>query len=146
MHLLANARQALPRGGTIVLGGQVVDLPRLGHTASSAPGRYLLITVTDDGVGMSEEVLNRALEPFFTTWEGGQGVGLGLSAAYGYALQSRGDLALQSTPNQGTWVGLYLPIELSMEGPPGRLPAVAPSPEKGAFRPTCRHGRPCFPG
>jgi len=72
-------------------------------------GEYVLIVVSDNGPGMQEEVLERVLEPFFTTKEIGQGTGLGLSMVYGYAKQSRGHLSIYSEVDAGTAVKLYLP-------------------------------------
>jgi CheY-like chemotaxis protein len=75
----------------------------------AVPGRYVRIEVRDTGHGMDEEVLSRAVEPFFSTKEVGQGTGLGLSMVYGFVRQSGGHLALHSQKGSGTAVELYLP-------------------------------------
>jgi signal transduction histidine kinase len=72
-------------------------------------GHYLLVEVTDTGHGIAPDKLNRVFEPFFTTKEVGQGTGLGLSQVHGFAHQSGGAVDIDSVPNQGTTVRLYLP-------------------------------------
>jgi signal transduction histidine kinase len=107
LNLVLNARDAMPGGGRITicadnaqLQADEVDLPA---------GAYVRLSVEDTGSGMSPEVLARALEPFFTTKAPGKGSGLGLSTVYGFAKQSGGAIRIESTPNQGTTVRLYLP-------------------------------------
>jgi CheY-like chemotaxis protein len=80
----------------------------LGHAEIEA-GRYVCVTMTDTGVGMSEDILSHIFEPFFTTKEVGKGSGLGLSQVYGFARQSGGHIAIQSVVGKGTAVRLYLP-------------------------------------
>ena len=74
-----------------------------------APGDYIVLAVTDTGVGMAPAVLERVVEPFFTTKESGAGSGLGLSMIYGFARQSGGHLRIESKLGHGTTVRLYLP-------------------------------------
>ncbi len=74
------------------------------------PGRYVCISVIDDGIGMSEAVVARAFDPFFTTKEFGRGTGLGLSSAYGFAQQSGGSIQIDSKPGVGTRVSIFLPV------------------------------------
>jgi PAS domain S-box-containing protein len=106
INLVANARDAVPQGGHIVLGADASDI----EAANGRPGgRYLCLSVTDDGEGMSEDVLGRATDPFFTTKEIGKGTGLGLSAVDGLAAQSGGWLQLRSEPGQGTRAEIWLP-------------------------------------
>jgi len=107
LNLVMNARDAMPRGGRLRLqaanmGGhpQAQDLPA---------GDYVAITLQDEGEGMSEEVLARALDPFFTTKGVGRGSGLGLPQAYGFARQSGGALLLRSRVGEGTTATLLLP-------------------------------------
>ena len=136
LNLAINARDAMPDGGTVTLSTQEVSLTQ-GEIAGEdgiAPGDYLLIAVSDTGIGMQPEVLARVLEPFFTTKPLGQGTGLGLSQVYGFARQSGGKLRLESTPDQGTTVSLLLPRDHSNEN---GFPALAPpleSEETGAGR------------
>ncbi len=110
VNLVNNARDALPAGGgTIRLIAEAVDAP--GETpADLAPGNYVRLAVADDGIGMSSEILARVSEPFFTTKTKGEGTGLGLSMARGFAEQSGGLMTIVSAPGQGTTVSLWLPV------------------------------------
>tara|TARA_R110001599_G_scaffold171353_1_gene362135 strand:- start:125324 stop:127249 length:1926 start_codon:yes stop_codon:yes gene_type:complete len=109
LNLIVNARDALPNGGEIGLITKNVTL-REKQIGNLCAGDYLKITVSDNGVGMSEEIMKRALEPFFTTKEIGKGTGLGLSQVYGFITQSGGDIVLHSTLGEGTRICMYLPI------------------------------------
>ncbi|MFC7692617.1 ATP-binding protein [Paeniroseomonas aquatica] len=130
-NLALNARDAMPGGGVLRLGvtpEEVAAEP--GGAAGLPPGRYLRLTVGDTGAGMDAPTLARATEPFFTTKEVGQGTGLGLAMAHGFALQSGGALAIESAPGQGTRVSLWLPEAGPQEAGspwprPGRPPASA---------------------
>ncbi|HET9448344.1 MAG TPA: response regulator, partial [Steroidobacteraceae bacterium] len=93
-------------GGTLTL--ETSNVTSLGEDDVPA-GDYVLLCVTDTGVGMTAEVLERAVEPFFTTKNLGHGTGLGLSMVYGFVKQSGGNVKIESAPNQGTRVRLYLP-------------------------------------
>src|SRR5437660_10717925 len=73
------------------------------------PSGYVVVSVTDTGIGMNEETLLRAFEPFFTTKEAGRGSGLGLSIVHGFAAQSGGSVEISSTPGEGTKMDLWLP-------------------------------------
>jgi len=104
-----NARDAMPKGGAIVIGAMertVTDEPGL------ESGHYISVTVTDTGTGMDEATLKRALEPFFTTKGIGKGTGLGLPMVHGMAQQSGGKLVLASKPGLGTTAELHLPVAL----------------------------------
>lgn len=106
LNLAINARDAMPRGGVV----RIAAHARSGKVHPDLPkGDYVEIIVADDGVGMLAEVLDRALEPFFTTKAVGEGAGLGLSMVFGVARQSGGTVALQSQPGMGTTVSLFLP-------------------------------------
>jgi len=116
LNLAINARDAMPQGGelTIAATNMVLDAPfTLGDSplrdGRLEPGAYVAVAVTDTGVGMSAEVMEKVFEPFFTTKPTGQGTGLGLSMVYGFARQSGGEVRISSRPAQGTTVTLYLP-------------------------------------
>ncbi|MGZ8395097.1 MAG: ATP-binding protein [Rhodoplanes sp.] len=110
LNLAVNARDAMPEGGNLVITTRNVAAGTKA-TAELAPFVWdqIEIAVADTGLGMSEEVASRAFEPFFTTKPIGEGTGLGLSQAYGFAVQSHGAAVLESTPDKGTTVRLYLP-------------------------------------
>jgi signal transduction histidine kinase/ActR/RegA family two-component response regulator len=111
VNLAINARDAMPDGGTLLLAAipEVVEDMRT-HPANLAPGFYLRLSVSDTGAGMSPDILARASEPFFTTKPLGQGTGLGLAMARGFAHQSGGGFAIESDPGQGTTVTLWFPV------------------------------------
>ncbi|HEX9824088.1 MAG TPA: PAS domain S-box protein [Actinomycetota bacterium] len=120
MNLVVNARDSMPHGGQLQI--RTLDL-LLDEGASSAvggigPGRYLGVTVSDTGTGMSREVIDRAFEPFFTTKDEGRGTGLGLATVYGIVIESGGGIAIYSEPEMGTSVKVYLP---AAEGAPAEL-------------------------
>jgi PAS domain S-box-containing protein len=108
INLAVNARDAMmDGGGTLTIQARNVD--RDEREADVPEGQFVLLSVTDTGVGMTPEVLERALEPFFTTKRLGHGTGLGLSMVYGFVKQSGGHVKIISTPGRGTSVRIYLP-------------------------------------
>lgn len=110
LNLVMNARDAMSRGGRLTIKTTNVELGGGAHGCPDLPvGAYVLLEVEDTGEGMTEDVLKRALEPFFTTKEPGEGTGLGLSTTYGFVRQSGGDLLIASTPKQGSKIQIYLP-------------------------------------
>lgn len=110
LNLAINARDAMPNGGRLDILTSLASLDSDAFDQTDAiAGRHVLIEVRDSGKGMSEEVRNRAVEPFFSTKDVGQGTGLGLSMVYGFARQSGGHLVLNSREGAGTSVELYLP-------------------------------------
>lgn len=110
VNLATNARDAMQGGGTLTFTATSEVLESgSGPTVDLQPGRYVRITVSDTGTGMDEATLARAQEPFFSTKPAGQGTGLGLSMAKGFAEQSGGALWIESTSGRGTSVHLWLP-------------------------------------
>ncbi len=130
LNLAINARDAMPRGGQLA-----IDIAHVRLDADYAQmypevrtGRYVLITVTDTGTGMPEEVRRKAFEPFFTTKPVGAGTGLGLSMVYGFVKQSGGHIQIYSEPGSGTSVRIYLPQAESVAAEDQHA-ADAPKPE-----------------
>lgn len=131
LNLVLNAQDAMPRGGTLGVRAAAVDIRRgtAAPVADLAPGQYVVVTVTDSGIGMDADTLARACEPFFTTKPFGKGTGLGLSTVYGFAAQSHGGIDMQSQPGQGTTVRLFLPaLEPSSERTAREAQAPLPPP------------------
>ncbi len=112
LNLALNARDAMPRGGrlTVEISAAKLDSDYASMYPEVRTGSYVLISITDTGVGMSSEVRKRAFEPFFTTKGVGAGTGLGLSMVYGFTKQSGGHVQLYSEVGQGTSVRLFLPV------------------------------------
>ena len=134
VNLAANARDAMPNGGVLTLSAEADRvLPGAIHHASLTAGAYIRIVVSDTGIGMDEIVLARVTEPFFTTKEPGKGTGLGLAMAKGFAEQSGGSLAIDSTLGQGTRISLWLPQtgagtdSITAEGDQDRIGAGSPN-------------------
>lgn len=124
MNLAVNARDAMPDGGTLILRTATVRLDEdaCHNMVHLSPGGYVLMSVKDNGTGMSKDVQEHAFEPFFTTKEVGKGTGLGLSTVYGIVHQFGGDVAIESKPGKGTEVRIYFP-QIREPAPPSVRPA-----------------------
>jgi CheY-like chemotaxis protein len=108
LNLAANARDAMPDGGTLTIAAR--NLPAGAPRAEACPaGDCVVISVADTGTGMPPDVLARALEPFFTTKGIGRGTGLGLAMVHGFATESNGGLAIRTAPGKGTAVDIFVP-------------------------------------
>lgn len=123
MNLLLNARDALTNGGTITVATATCEVST-GEVGELAPGRYAVLTVTDDGTGMTPEAAARAFEPFFTTKPRGSGSGLGLATAHGVVTGAGGHIEIESQIGVGACVRVHLPL-VGVDIPD------APSPEQG---------------
>jgi PAS domain S-box-containing protein len=111
-NLVANARDALPHGGCITLRTRDLALSRSEVrrvSPDARPGRYIMLEVEDNGVGIPSHELDNIFEPFFTTKQSGAGIGLGLSTAYGIVKQSDGYITAESVPGRGTHFRIFLP-------------------------------------
>lgn len=124
LNLALNARDALPNGGKLTIEAANVpsDDGRAVEHGETPSSDYVVLVVSDTGIGMTPEILARAFEPFFTTKDVGQGSGLGLSMVYGFAKQSGGQVSIQSEAGQGTTVKLYLPRAERSAEPKARPP------------------------
>jgi PAS domain S-box-containing protein len=126
MNLATNARDAMPDGGMIAIATQEAELDEgfvMVH-GFGLPGKYALITVSDDGFGMDEGTRAKIFEPFFTTKELGRGTGLGLAIVYGIVKQHNGYILVYSEPGKGTTFKIYLPLITSSADEMPASPAI----------------------
>jgi len=123
LALAANAQDAMPHGGRLLVQAETVEIGSVAATTHPdlAPGCYAVLTVRDSGVGMPEEVRTQLFEPFFTTKPVGAGTGLALASVYGIVKQHQGSITVESRPDAGTTVRIYLP---RVEEPSDPSPAV----------------------
>jgi len=110
LNLCVNARDAMPDGGRLVIGTDVVDGKDLEEVGDLKAEECVSIEVTDTGIGMDENVQSKMFEPFFTTKESGHGTGLGLAVVYGITKSHDGFIQVESQPMRGTTVRLYFPV------------------------------------
>lgn len=130
MNLATNARDSMPDGGLLSIETARVELPEhfVNAGVNGKTGEYALLTVSDTGEGIDEEIRERIFEPFFTTKEVGKGTGLGLSIVYGIIKQHSGHVAVESTPKKGTTFKIYFPLIGSAVD---ELRVSAPAPVRG---------------
>jgi two-component system, cell cycle sensor histidine kinase and response regulator CckA len=111
VNLAANSRDAMPQGGKLVIETDNIEIEQSGsENLGIPPGSYVMLGVSDTGVGMSAETRSRLFEPFFTTKEAGKGSGLGLATVYGVVKQCEGQISVYSQPGTGTIFEIYLPV------------------------------------
>ena len=115
LNLAINARDAMPEGGTLAIETSDLSLAEDAQDSGIPPGDYVAMKLRDTGTGMTEEVRQRAVDPFFTTKPHGQGTGLGLSMAFSFLRQSNGYLDIETRLGEGTTVILVLPRHFSTE-------------------------------
>ncbi len=126
MNLAVNARDAMPRGGTLTLSTRVVRLAASSPgTPGLAAGRYAVLEVSDTGTGMAPEIVEHIFEPFFTTKEEGKGTGLGLATVYGIVRQAGGEVVVESEPGRGSTFRVFWP---SAEAGEAEIAEEAPAP------------------
>ncbi|MCG3210005.1 MAG: Sensor histidine kinase RcsC [Anaerolineae bacterium] len=120
VNLAVNARDAMPDGGRLSIETANIELTQtqLDPMPDLQPGKHVVLTISDTGIGMPEEILPHIFEPFFTTKEIGKGTGLGLATVYGIIKQNSGEIQVQSAVGQGSQFGIYLPrVEVALPEP-----------------------------
>jgi CheY-like chemotaxis protein len=129
MNLAVNARDAMPRGGQLVIGTSLVNIDAsyvARHPGEAREGRFICLRIADTGCGMDQLTLSRLFEPFFTTKEFGKGTGLGLATVYGIVKQHQGWLEVSSQAGQGSTFRIFLPPD-ARAATPAEQPANADS-------------------
>jgi two-component system, cell cycle sensor histidine kinase and response regulator CckA len=127
MNLAVNARDAMPRGGRLTLETANVELgEEHARQIGTAPGQHVMLAIADSGCGMDTGTLEHVFEPFFTTKAVGKGTGLGLSTVYGIVTQSGGGVQVESVPDQGTTLRVFLPRSGACREAPRAAPTARP--------------------
>jgi len=111
-NLVTNARDALPKGGLLRISTKKAEMDDefIRINGFGKKGKYALLIVSDNGIGMDEKIINRIFDPFFTTKDVGKGTGLGLSTVYGIVKQNHGYITVRSEPEKGTDFNIYIPL------------------------------------
>jgi CheY-like chemotaxis protein/two-component sensor histidine kinase len=124
LNLAVNARDAMPDGGDLTISVE----NHIMEEGKSLPGEFVVISVSDTGTGMPPEILQKVFEPFFTTKENGKGTGLGLSMVYGFVQQCHGHVEVDSTPNAGTTIRIFLPRSQETAASPSDVQSATAQP------------------